>query len=73
MPWTKIPLHNQLPDLGVQLLQLSFPDALFRFRVAGEHLRQAVHRLALPFADHRLMHAVLGRQLRRRQLTAQRL
>jgi len=56
--------------LGMQLLDVLLPHALLRVRLAREHRHQAVQRLTLPIADQRLMHAVLGRQLRDRQLAA---
>src|SRR3954471_20616025 len=69
----KIPFHHQLPDLRVQLLNLSLGRlcALLRRRLTGEHRRQPLHGLPLPLTHHRLVNAVLGCQLRRRQLTPQ--
>ncbi len=71
----KIPLYNELTDLRVQLLHLSLGrpnDIMCRF-LAGEHRRQVLHGLLPPLTHRRLVHTVLGRQLRRRQLAPQRL
>jgi hypothetical protein len=68
----KIPLHHQLPDLRVQLFHLAFGDGLGRVARPGERPRHPVDRLAFPRRYHRVVHAVLGRQLRQRQVTPDR-
>jgi hypothetical protein len=64
----KIPLHQQLADLGVQLLDLCLAGGLGRLIATVKQAGHAVHRLPLPSADHRMVHAMLGGQLRQRQI-----
>jgi hypothetical protein len=68
----KIPLHQQLPDLGVQFLDLGLAGSLGGLITAVKQAGHAIHRLPLPRADHRVMHAVLGSQFRQRQIAPDR-
>jgi hypothetical protein len=69
----KIPLHQQLADLGVQLLDLCLAGSLGRLIATVKQAGHAVHRLTLPGADHRVVHAMLGGQFRQRQIATDRL
>jgi hypothetical protein len=68
----KISLHQQLPDLGVQFLDLRLTGRLGSLIAAVKQAGHAIHRLTLPCADHRVMHAVLGSQFRQRQIAPDR-
>jgi hypothetical protein len=59
----KIPFHDQLADLRVQLRDLGIARRLRRHGPAGEALRHPLNSLALPGRDHGLMNAVLRHQL----------
>ena len=49
----KIPLHNQLTDLGVKLGDLAIPALVSLGALLGEHLGEIFDRLALPGRDLR--------------------
>jgi hypothetical protein len=72
-PSPKIPLHDQLTDLGVQLLDVRLAHLPASIGPALENCGQVLDRLLLPGVDHRLVHSILGPQLRQRQLAADRL
>jgi IS66 Orf2 like protein len=70
--------HSPIKDRDhahVQLLNLSLRRLrrFLRCRSIRKHRRQAFQGLLLPFPHHRMVDAMLGCQLGRRQLTAQRL
>lgn len=74
------PLKNIARPVRVFAVELSKPfcrrldcPALPTVVHAPDRRCASVHSLALPLADHRLVHTVFRRQLRRRQLTGQRL
>jgi hypothetical protein len=69
----KIPLHQQLADLGVQFLDLGLAGSLGRLIATVKQAGHAIHRLPLPRADHRVVHAMLGSQFRQRQIAPDRL
>jgi hypothetical protein len=69
----KISLHQQLPDLGVQFLDLGLAGGLGRLIAAVKQAGHAVHRLPLPRADHRVVHTMLGCQFSQRQIAPDRL
>ena len=69
----KIPLHHQLPDLGVQLLDLTFADTPDCITSPGERANHPVDGLPVPGRDHRAINAVLGRKLRQSQVAPDRL
>jgi hypothetical protein len=58
----KIPLHQQLADLGVQFLDLGFAGRLRSLIATVKQAGHAIHRLPLPRADHRVVHTMLGCQ-----------
>lgn len=66
----KIPLYQQLPDLRVQLVHLGVAGRPGRFAPTGKRACHILNRLALPRRDHRVVDAVLGSQLRQRQITS---
>jgi hypothetical protein len=57
----------------VQLSHLALADALGRITGLKERVRHPLDRLALPGRYHRVMEAVLGGELRQRQVTPDRL
>ena len=69
----KIPLHDQLPDLGVKIadLALMVPDP--PLGALREYLDQTLHRLALPGADLVRMDLMLRGDLLQRSIPAKRL
>ena len=71
--WTKILLHGQLADLGVQFLDLGLAILLPTLPLARKNLGQALLRLALPLGDHDRVDTKPGRQLGHRLLALQRL
>src|ERR1700733_5706970 len=62
----KIPLHNQLTDLGVKLGDLPMPALVAPGAPLVEPLGEILDRLALPSRYLRRVQFVLGRQLRNR-------
>src|ERR1700685_337937 len=69
----KIPFHNKLTDLGVKLGDLAIPTLLALGALFGKYLGELLNRLALPGRNLRRMQFVLGRQLRNRLVTLDRL
>src|ERR1700685_4096167 len=69
----KIPLHNQLTDLGVKLRDLPIPALVALGAPLVEHLGEILDRLALPSRYLRRVQFVLGRQLRNRLVALDRL
>src|SRR6266705_2165850 len=69
----KIPLHNELTDLGMQLRQLSIAVLLARTALLVENLGELLNRLSLPGRNLGRMQFVLGRQLRDRLVALDRL
>jgi hypothetical protein len=69
----KIALHQQLAYLGVQFLDLCLAGSLGRLIATVKQAGHAIHRLPLPSADHRVVHAMLGSQFRQRQIAPDRL
>ena len=59
----KIPLHNQLTDLGMKLRQLNVAVLLAGAALLVEHLGEFLNRLALPRCNLGRVQFVLGRQL----------
>lgn len=55
----KIPLHPQLADLGVQLLDLACLLGSIRFDLGRENPGHTLKRIMLAGMDYRLMHAAL--------------
>src|SRR5580693_4908802 len=69
----KIPLHNKLTDLGVELRDLAIPALVALGALLVEHLGQLLDHLALPGRYLRRVQFVLGRQLRNRLVALDRL
>src|SRR6202167_1893898 len=69
----KIPLHNQLTDLGVKLGDLTIPALVSLGALLVEHLGELLDRLALPGRNLRRMQFVPARQLGNRLVTLDRL
>src|SRR5690606_38297947 len=69
----KIPLHDELADLGVQLRHLGFPAGLRIRSPVVECLGQVLDGLPFPLRDLVRMKLVLRRQFRNRPLAADRL
>src|SRR5271154_6081461 len=69
----KIPLHNQLTDLGVKLGDLAIPALVALGALLIEHLGELLHRLALPRRNLGRMQLVPGRQLCNRLVALDRL
>ena len=69
----KIPFHQQLTDLRLQLLnlRLRWLCRFLRRRTVEKHRRQPFHRLLFPLSYHGLVDVMLARQLCRCQFTAQ--
>src|SRR5215217_8462047 len=59
----KIPLHDKLPDLGMQLRQLRVAVLIACAVLLVKHLGELLDRLALPRRNLGWMQAVPGRQL----------
>ena len=64
----KIPLHDKLADLGMQLRHLGVAVLLAGTALLIEDLGKLLHRLPLPGGYLRRMQFVLARQLRDRRL-----
>src|ERR1700685_833192 len=69
----KIPLHNELTDLGVKLRDLAIPALVALGALLVEHLGQLLDRLALPGRNLRRVQFVLARQLCNRLVALDRL
>jgi hypothetical protein len=68
----KIPFHRQLPDLGMQLLDLSGIRLRLRRAAATlEDVRRPFEQRLLPLMHHRRVYAKTARQLRNRLLALQ--
>lgn len=57
----------------MQLFHLALADGLGRITDSGERVRHPLDRLALPGRYHRVVDAVLGGELRQRQVNPDRL
>src|SRR3954469_242605 len=69
----KIPFHDKLTNLGMQLRQFRVAVLLSRLTLLVEDLGQLLDRLSLPGGDLRGMQTVLGRQLCNRRVALERL
>lgn len=72
-PDAKIPFHNKLADLGVELVDLALTGSIGGFRLAGKHRRHPFDGLLLPGVDDGLVHALRRCQLGHCLFPAQRL
>ena len=69
---TKIPLHDQLPDLRVKLPHLALVIPAMAVHAVREHLAKALDRLALPGTDLVRMNLMLRGDLLQSTLATKR-